>query len=101
LSLEVRTRLHPALGEFETILGRTSDISSHGFYCEIAERVSVGTRFEFRIILPRQGTESCQAFVDGLARVVRVEQRVGAGAHAGVGVFIERYRIASVPDTER
>ena len=80
-----------------SILVTTRDISTHGFYFNIAQKVTVGTKFEFSIALPIEITGPTQAYISGTARAVRVEE-VGEShaGRSGVGARIEKYRISRV-----
>jgi hypothetical protein len=95
LPVEISLALIPTATR--SILVKTRDISTHGFYFNIAQKVTVGTKFEFSIALPIEITGATQAFISGTARAVRVE---GTGeSHAdrsGVGALIEKYRISRV-----
>ena len=71
-------------------MGRTSDISTRGFYFRIGQRLSEGMRIEFSIMPPWEATH---AFISGRASVVRVEEVSQTGAdRLGVGVMIGRYK---------
>jgi c-di-GMP-binding flagellar brake protein YcgR len=86
LALQVEIRLESNLKEFEPILGRTRDISTHGFYFEVGQRLSVGMKFGFSIMPPWESTQATHAFISGQARVVRIEEVEGSSAdRVGVG----------------
>src|SRR5260370_15065536 len=74
LTLQIEIRLESNLKEFEPILGRTRDISTHGFYFRSDQGLSVGTRFWFSIMPPWGVTQGTHAFVNGRARRVPVEK---------------------------
>jgi hypothetical protein len=84
LALQVEIRL-----ESEPISGMTRDISSHGFYFRIGQRLSAGKKFGFSIMPPWD----TRAFISGRARVVRVEEIWdGTADHMGVGAVMEGYK---------
>jgi hypothetical protein len=93
LAFPVEIRLASILTAVGSILVKTRDISSHGFYFNIAQKFMVGTRFEFSIALPIEVTGTSRAYVYGKARAVRVEE-TGENHHGrlGVGVLIVRYQ---------
>jgi hypothetical protein len=95
LALPVEVRLAPDLPAVGSILVKTRDISTHGFYFNIAQAFQVGTEFEFSISLPIEVTGTAQAYVCGKARAVRVEE-TGDNHHGrlGVGALIESYQIS-------
>jgi c-di-GMP-binding flagellar brake protein YcgR len=96
LALQVKVRPESDLDELELIRGETHDISTGGFYFNLAHRLGLGTRFKFSIPLPPEVTEGTQAFISGQARVVRVDEKSENGnCRVGVGALIERYRIMS------
>jgi len=97
LPLPVEIRLAPYLIEVGSILVKTRDISNRGFYFNIAQRFTVGTKFEFSIALPIDITGAIQTYVNGTARAVRVEETGESYAgRSGVGALIEKYRISRV-----
>jgi c-di-GMP-binding flagellar brake protein YcgR len=93
LALRVEIRIEPDLQEFEPISGRTCDISPDGFYFRIGQSLSVGMKFGFSIMPPWELPQTTRGFINGLARVVRVE-KVSNGSidHVGVGAAIEIYK---------
>jgi PilZ domain len=92
LALLVEIRVAPKLtAAVGAILGETQDISTHGFYFNIAQKIAVGTQFEFSISLPIEITRAAQVNISGKARAVRVEE-TGKG-HLGVGAVIESYQV--------
>ena len=93
LPVEISLALIPtAVG---SILVKTRDISTHGFYFNIAQKVTVGTKFEFSIALPIEITGATQTYISGTARAVRVEETGESHAgRSGVGALIEKYRIS-------
>ena len=95
LALPVEVRIVPNLTAAGSILVETRDISTHGFYFNIAQAFQVGTEFEFSISLPIQVTGATQAYVSGKARAVRVEETGESNpGHLGVGALIESYQIS-------
>ncbi len=97
LTLPVEIRVASNLAVEGSILVKTRDISTHGFYFNIAQEFTVGTKFEFSIALPIEITGPSQAHISGTARAVRVEEPGESHAgHSGVGALIEKYRISRV-----
>ena len=95
LPVEISLALIPTAAR--SILVKTRDISTQGFYFNIAQKVTVGTKFEFSIALPIEITGATQAYISGTARVVRVEETDESYAgRLGVGALIEKYRISRV-----
>jgi len=93
LTLHVEIRIESDLKEFEPISGRTRDISPQGFYFRIGQSLSAGMKFGFSIMPPWEVTEASRAFIEGWARVVRVEEvSNGSIDHVGVGAVIEKYK---------
>jgi hypothetical protein len=91
----VEIRLASILTSVGSILAKTRDISTHGFYFNIAQAFQVGTGFEFSISLPIEVTGTAQAYVCGKARAVRVEEIDGGHlGQLGVGALIESYQIS-------
>jgi c-di-GMP-binding flagellar brake protein YcgR len=93
LTLQIEITLESDLKKFEPILGRTRDISTHGFYFKSDQGLSVGMRFGFSIMPPWEVAPATHAFISGLARAVRVEKDSDSDAdRVGVGAVIERYK---------
>jgi len=91
LALQIEIRIESGPKGFETIFGRTRDISTHGFYFRIGQGLSVGMKIRFSIMPPWE--EGIQAFISGRARVARVEEVSESSAdHVGVGAVIEAYK---------
>ena len=93
LPVEISLALIPIAAR--SILVKTRDISTHGFYFNIAQKVTAGAKFEFSIALPIEITGPTQACISGTARAVRVDET--GESHAGrwgVGALIEKYRIS-------
>jgi c-di-GMP-binding flagellar brake protein YcgR len=88
LALPIEIRLESSRKEFGPILGRTRDISTHGFYFRGDQGLSVGMKFAFSIMPPREVAQA-QPFISGRARAVRVEK---VSNRVGVGAVIERYK---------
>jgi hypothetical protein len=98
LALPVEVRIVPNLTAAGSILVKTRDISTHGFYFNIAQAFQVGTEFEFSISLPIEITGGTQAYISGTARAVRVEETGESHAGwSGVGALIGKYRISREP----
>lgn len=90
LTLHVEIRID--LKEFEPISGRTRDISPYGFYFRVDRSLSIGMKFGFSIMPPWEDTQATPGFINGRARVVRVEDvSDGSFDHVGVGAVIEKY----------
>jgi c-di-GMP-binding flagellar brake protein YcgR len=87
LALEIK--LQSELKQFQPISGFTRDISLNGFYFGTSQKLSVGMKIWFSIMLTP--FEATNAFISGRARVVRVEE-IGGIEQRGVGAVIERYR---------
>jgi c-di-GMP-binding flagellar brake protein YcgR len=104
LTLQIEIRLESNLKEFEPILSRTRDISTHGFYFRSDQGLSVGMKFGFSIMPPWNVAQGTHAFISGRAMVVRVEEVLESNVdRVGVGAKIERYKFgqteSSVPLT--
>ena len=90
LALQIKIRVKSNLEELQPILGRTRDISTHGFYFRISQRLSAGMKIGFSIMPP---SEAAHEFISGQARVVRVEEvSQSAEDRVGVGAVIEQYK---------
>jgi hypothetical protein len=75
-------------------LVETRDISTNGFYFNIAQQFTAGTQFEFSIALPIEITGAIRASISGNARAVRVEETCESHTgHLGIGALIENYQI--------
>jgi hypothetical protein len=74
LALPVEIRLMPNLAAVGSIVVKTRDISTHGFYFNIVEKLAIGTTFEFSIALPIEITGATKAYVSGKARAVRIRK---------------------------
>ena len=98
LTLQIEIRLESNLEEIEPILGRTRDISTHGFYFRIGQGLVVGMEIGFSIMPPWE--EGTHAFISGRARVVRVEEVSESSVdHVGVGAVIEAYKFGQTEST--
>jgi len=75
----------------QPIFFSTRDVSTLGFYFESEQDFPVGSRFNFSIIFPHEITGHTAAFVNGLARTVRIERT--PKDRLGVGLLIESYKI--------
>jgi PilZ domain len=94
LVLPVTIRTVPNVHAVGTIFVETHDISTNGFYFNIAQHFTAGTQFEFSIALPIEITGAIRASISGNARAVRVEETgENHAGHLGIGALIENYRI--------
>jgi hypothetical protein len=100
LPAEIRVAPYPiAVG---SILVKTRDISIRGFYFNIAQKFTIGTKFEFSIALPIDITGAIQAYINGTARAVRVEESSESHpGHLGIGALSESYRISRAESVKR
>ena len=74
-------------------MGMTRDVSALGFYFRIGQSLSLGMKIRFSIMPPWEVTEAAHAFINGRARVVRVEEVSDSSIdHVGVGALIESYK---------
>jgi hypothetical protein len=81
-----------------TVLAETQDMSTQGFYFNIAQKFTVGTQFEFLFTLPFDITGASQVTISGKARAARVEETGESQAGWwGVGAIIESYRVSREP----
>jgi hypothetical protein len=103
LALPVEIRVAPNLAAVGPILVETRDISTNGFYFNIAQQFTAGMQFEFSIALPIEITGAIRASISGNARVVRVEEKTGENhpGHLGVGALIESYQISQAESVKR
>jgi hypothetical protein len=84
----------PNLTAVGTLLVETRNISTNGFYFNIAQQFTAGTQFEFSIALPIEITGAIRASISGNARAVRVKETgESLPGHLGIGALIENYRI--------
>ena len=84
-----------SMAAVETVLAETQDISTQGFYFNIAQEFTVGTQFEFLFTLPFDITGAGQVTISGKARAVRVEETGERHAGwSGVGAIIESYQLS-------
>ena len=101
LALPVEIRLAPNLTTVGSILANTRNISTRGFYFNIAQEFTVGTTFEFSITLPIDITGAVQAYITGKARAVRVEETGESHpGHLGIGALIESYQVSRAESVE-
>lgn len=72
----------------------TRNLSSHGFYCVLHERLTTGERIECDLVVPTHISRNCDdvLFLRCQARVVRVE-KMDAGEGYGLACRIEDYRL--------
>ena len=95
LALLAEIRVAPNLAAVGTILVETQDVSTHGFYFNIAQKFTVGTQFEFSIPLPIEITGATQVNMSGKARAVRVEETGESHpGYSGIGALIESYQVS-------
>jgi len=95
LLVEIGVACMAAVG---TVLGETQDMSTQGFYFNIAQKFTVGTQFEFLFTLPFDITGASQVTISGKARAVRVEATSESRAGwSGVGAIIESYQVSREP----
>jgi len=93
LPVEISLALIPTAAT--SIFIQTRDISTRGFYFNIAQKVTVGAKFEFSIALPIEIMGATQAYVSGTARAVRVEETGEShSGWSGVGAIIESYQVS-------
>ena len=73
----------------------TRDISTNGFYFNIAQQFTAGMQFEFSIALPIEITGAIRATISGNARAVRVEETGEShDGHLGVGARFESFQVS-------
>jgi len=95
LALLVEISIAPHTDAVGAILAETQDMSTQGFYFNVAQKFTVGTQFEFSFTLPIDITGAIQVNISGKARAVRVEET--GGSHpgwSGVGAIIESYQVS-------
>ena len=74
LVLLVEIRVAPNMAAVGTVLAETQDMSTQGFYFNIAQEFTVGTQFDFSITFPTDIIGVNQMNISGKARAVRVEE---------------------------
>ena len=95
LVLLVEIRVAPNIAAAGTVLAETQDMSTQGFYFNIAQKITVGTQFDFSIALPIDIIGANQVNISGKARAVRVEETgENHPGWSGVGAIIESYRVS-------
>jgi hypothetical protein len=95
LVLLVEITVAPNMAAVGTVLAETQDMSTQGFYFNIAQKFTVGTLFEFLITLPIDITGASQLNISGKARAVRVgETGESHSGWSGVGAIIESYKVS-------
>jgi hypothetical protein len=95
LVLLVEISVAPNMAAVGTVLAETQDMSTQGFYFNIAQKFTVGTQFDFSITIPIEITGAAQVNISGKARAVRVEET--GESHpgwSGVGAIIESYQVS-------
>jgi hypothetical protein len=96
----VEISIAPNMAALGTALAETQDMSTQGFYFNIAQEFTVGTQFEFLFTLPFDITGVGQITISGKARAVRVEENGESHAGwSGVGAIIESYQVRREPVT--
>ena len=93
LSLPVIVR-GPVDKEAASLTGKTRDISSHGVYFTVDNKLSTGTRLDLTMILPAEATGGTEVFIRATGRVIRVDTRTVNGEQkVDVAAILERYEI--------
>jgi hypothetical protein len=96
LALLVEITVVPHTAAVGTILAETQDISTQGFYFNVAQKFTLGTQFEFSITLPIDGAN--QVSITGKARAVRVEETGEShSGWSGVAAIVESYQVTREP----
>jgi hypothetical protein len=91
----VEIRVAPNMAAAGTVLAETQDMSTQGFYFNIPQKFTVGTKFEFLFSLPIDVTGEAQVNISGKARAVRVEETPEShSGWSGVGAIIESYEVS-------
>ncbi|MBZ5723928.1 MAG: PilZ domain-containing protein [Acidobacteriia bacterium] len=87
-------------GGTHPLRSKTRDLSSHGFYCVLPERLTAGEHIECDLVIPTHVSRSADdvLFLRCQARVVRVETRDPGEGH-GLACQIEDYCL--IPKTTR
>src|ERR1700751_985871 len=81
-----------------TVLAETQDMSTQGFYFNIAQKFTVGTQFEFSFTLPIDSTGAIQVNISEKARAVRVDEPGEShSGWSGVAAIIESYQVTRQP----
>ena len=102
LVLPVTIRVARNLAAVGPILVETRDISTNGFYFNMAQQFTAGMQFEFSIALPIEITGAIRATISGNARAVRVEETGEShDGYLGVGALIECYQISQAESVRR
>jgi hypothetical protein len=98
LVLLVEIRVAPNTAAVGEVLAEIQDMSTQGFYFNIAQKITVGTQFEFLFTLPIDVTGANQVNISGKARAVRVEETGEShSGWSGVGAVIESYQVSREP----
>jgi hypothetical protein len=98
---ERRTRVRAALewvvhvsraGGTRLVSGKTSNVSSQGFYCLVQEPLQSGERLECTLVvpIPKSGKPNAVLWLKCQARLLRVDPGVGDRAF-GIAFLIEEY----------
>jgi len=74
------------------VSGKTSNVSSHGFYCVVQEPFESGERVECTLVIPipKSGKPNAVLWLKCQVRLLRVEVGVGDRAF-GIAFLIEEY----------
>ena len=100
LELPVQVRLARAnnrkLHQTSQMETSSRDISAHGVYLVLPEKLTPGTEMEFDIQLPKEIAGAPNVHVRCRARIARLE-RIQNDGQFGVGVRIERYEFIHDP----
>jgi len=77
------------------VSGKTTNVSSHGFYCLVREPFESGERVECTLVIPipKSGKPDAVLWLKCQARLLRVEAVAGDKAF-GIAFLIEEYCVA-------
>ena len=93
LSLPVIVR-GPVDKEAASLTGKTRDISSHGVYFTVDNKLSAGARLDLTMILAAEVTGGTEVFIKATGRVIRVVTRsIDGEQKVDVAAILERYEI--------
>jgi hypothetical protein len=79
-------------GGLRPVSGKTSNVSSHGFYCLVQEPLESGQRVECTLVIPipKSGKPDAVVWLKCQARLLRVDAVAGDNPF-GVAFLIEEY----------
>jgi hypothetical protein len=79
-------------GGLRTVSGKTSNVSSQGFYCLVQEPLESGQRVECTVVIPipKSGKPDAAVWLKCRARLLRVEAVAGDNPF-GIAFLIEEY----------